>query len=226
MSEEIKGADMLVRISGIRNEADLAAVVNANANAVGFLVGVTSPNADALEIAEAKPLIRLVPPFMSAVLATQLTDPTDIVVTHRELGTGAIQLQGDITDDAVRVLREELPQARLIKVLYVTASRSVDELVTRAKSVTDYVDAFMLDSRTEGKLSGTGEVHDWELARQVRDQITKPVILAGGLRPSNVARAVGVVRPSAVDVNSGVETPKGDKDPEACQMFVISSRAL
>jgi phosphoribosylanthranilate isomerase len=81
------------------------------------------------------------------------------------------------------------------------------------------VDAWLLDSYVAGQRGGTGERFNWELAAQAKE-LGRPVILAGGLTPENVADAVQQVWPVGVDVSSGVETAPGQKDAGLVQRFV------
>jgi phosphoribosylanthranilate isomerase len=85
-------------------------------------------------------------------------------------------------------------------------------------------DFHLFDRRTEGMWGGTGESFDWELLRNHRSEI--PAILAGGLRPDNVAEAVAVTRPYAVDVASGVEREPGRKDHEAMAAFFAAANSV
>ena len=82
--------------------------------------------------------------------------------------------------------------------------------------------AYLLDSRVAGRSGGTGTAFDWQLLRGVAWD--RPVILAGGLNPGNVAQAVRKVRPYAVDTSSGVESAPGIKDAAKVQAFVAAAR--
>jgi phosphoribosylanthranilate isomerase len=84
----------------------------------------------------------------------------------------------------------------------------------------------LLDSLMPGKFGGTGRTVDWSTARQfVAQPGLPPLVLAGGLTPDNVAEAIAAVRPSAVDVASGVESSPGRKDSAAVEAFVRAARA-
>ena len=85
-------------------------------------------------------------------------------------------------------------------------------------------DFHLFDRRTKGMWGGTGESFDWELLRGHRSEI--PAILAGGLRPDNVAAAVSIVHPYAVDVASGVELEPGRKDHEAMTAFFEAANSV
>jgi phosphoribosylanthranilate isomerase len=84
-------------------------------------------------------------------------------------------------------------------------------------------DAVLLDSMVDGKLGGTGRVHDWGRSAEIVRSLKVPVILAGGLQAGNVAQAIEIVRPYAVDVSSGTETD-GRKDPGKINSFVQEVR--
>jgi phosphoribosylanthranilate isomerase len=87
------------------------------------------------------------------------------------------------------------------------------------------VDACLVDSHVEGRYGGTGQTVSWELLRkEYRRQEWPPLILAGGLRPENVAEAIELVRPWGVDVASGVESSPGVKDPELVARFIEEAR--
>ena len=86
-----------------------------------------------------------------------------------------------------------------------------------------HTDYHLLDSYTAGVPGGTGESFAWEIARAHRGRT--PVILSGGLTPDNVAEAIAVVHPFAVDVASGTESSPGIKDPEKLQAFASAVRA-
>ncbi|MEM3423739.1 MAG: phosphoribosylanthranilate isomerase, partial [Nitrososphaeria archaeon] len=75
-------------------------------------------------------------------------------------------------------------------------------------------------SRTPDRLGGTGLTHDWEISAEIVKTVKIPVILAGGLTPDNVKKAIKKVKPFGVDVNTGVKDSNGYKDPEKVKLFV------
>ena len=87
-----------------------------------------------------------------------------------------------------------------------------------------FTEAFLLDTYSADKLGGTGERFDWALAREARN-FGKPIFLAGGLTPGNVAEAVRAAQPYAVDVSSGVESSPGKKDIEKVKEFIRAAKA-
>jgi phosphoribosylanthranilate isomerase len=89
------------------------------------------------------------------------------------------------------------------------------------------VDAFVLDTTNTatGQVGGTGQTHDWAVSRALVEALPVPMVLAGGLKPENVAEAIRQVRPFAVDVNSGVSRPDGTKDPDRLAAFLRAAKA-
>jgi phosphoribosylanthranilate isomerase len=82
-----------------------------------------------------------------------------------------------------------------------------------------------LDSAHADNAGGTGKVHDWELSQKIVQSISTPIILAGGLNPENVAEAIRVVRPYAIDVRSGVSNSDGSKDLEKVRKFIAQAKS-
>ena len=211
------------KICGIRSENDLRIAISAGADAVGFICGTTHFTEDGLTLAHARELSESVPPFVGRVLVTHLENPDEIIELAAAVAVDTIQVHGMVTDDTVRRVEENSGGRRIVKAVHVTGSAAVSAAIRTAP----YCDAVLLDSRTDDRLGGTGTVHDWSISAAIVDELRAlhvPVILAGGLNPTNVAEAIGRVRPFAVDVNSGVEIPAtGDKDPAACAAFVQSA---
>jgi len=207
-----------VKICGITRKEDLAAAVAAGADAVGFVVGVaSSPRNIALEKAEK--LIRQVPPFVKSVLVT-VPRGIDEFEMYEKLNPDAIQIHGENLHAAASV-RLKIPNTLLIGAVNAHLADALD-VVSRAAKI---FDAVLLDSFANGRYGGTGIVHDWELSKRVKQAIhPKPLILAGGLNPENVAEAVRTVEPYAVDVSSGVELQPGIKDHKKIIEFIKNAK--
>jgi phosphoribosylanthranilate isomerase len=111
-----------------------------------------------------------------------------------------------------------------VQVIHVTGPESVDE----ALAVAPNVDAILLDSGNQAlavkELGGTGRRHDWNLSRQIREQVKVPIFLAGGLRRENVAEAIESVQPFGLDLCSGVRTD-GKLDREKLTQFFAAVKA-
>jgi phosphoribosylanthranilate isomerase len=207
-----------VKICGITRKEDLDAAAAAGADAVGFVVGVaSSPRNLALEKAEK--LIRQVPPFVKSVLVT-VPKSIDEFETYEKLNPDVIQIHGENLHAAASV-RLKIPNISLIGAVNANLANAFDVVSRTAK----IVDAVLLDSFADGRYGGTGIVHDWELSKRVKQVIhPKPLILAGGLNPENVAEAVRAVEPYAVDVSSGVERQPGIKDHKKIIEFIKNAK--
>lgn len=213
---------MRIKVCGIRNLSDALTCIAAGVDALGFLVGITHVAEDKIDPTEARKLIAQLPPFVNTVAVTHLTNPYEIREIVLTTGTDTVQLHADILPEHIAVLRQLLPQHKLIKCVHISGKEAIEA----AKLWEPLVDALLLDSRTKERLGGTGLVHDWRISREIVEQSKKPVILAGGLTPENVADAIAVVRPYAVDANSGLEDSVGQKDAAKVRAFVTRSRSV
>jgi len=195
---------MKIKICGIDSLESLQAAVKAGADAIGFVVRNTHLAEDAIEPDKAKELISLIPPFISTVAVTHLTDVDEIVGLVKHMEATTVQIHAYVPPEDVMLVRQRLKGIKIIKAVHVIDR----EAIRQARSFEPHVDAILLDSRTKERLGGTGITHDWNISREIVEKCKKPVILAGGLNPDNVFDAVVKVRPFAVDVNSGVETDR------------------
>ena len=207
-----------VKICGITRKEDLDVAAAAGADAVGFVVGVGSSPRN-LSLSEAERLIRQVPPFVKSVLVT-VPRSIDDFVTYGKLNPDVFQIHGKNLHTAASA-RLKLPNTLLIG--SVTAQLASDlDAVSRASKM---FNAVLLDSFVDGQYGGTGIVHDWELSKRVKQAIQpKPLILAGGLNPENVAEAVYTVEPYEVDVSSGVEQQPGIKNHKKIVEFIKNAK--
>lgn len=192
-----------VKICCIQNPAEAALAVGYGAAAVGLVSAMPSGPGPIPEDRIAA-IAATVPPGVATVLLTSLTDPDAIVEQQRRVGTSALQLVDRLPPGAHARLRAGLPGIALVQVVHVIGPASVDEAVRVAPDV----DALLLDSGRPDlpvkELGGTGRVHDWATSRRIVEAVDRPVFLAGGLGPGNVAGAIRAVRPYAVDLCSGI----------------------
>ena len=128
-------------------------------------------------------------------------------------GLHMIQLHGDESPQYCA----QFPMSSLIKAVSSWAEGEIQRLENYA------VRAILVDARDPGRYGGTGKNSDWALAMKVKK--VHPLILAGGLNPDNIRRAIETVRPDAVDINSGVETSPGKKDPDKIREIMDIIRA-
>ena len=163
-------------------------------------------------------IAQTIPPPIASFLLTSETTAEDIITHHRRVHTTTIQLVDALSGRSYELIREKLPAVKLVQVIHVIDERSVEEAI----EIADFVDAILLDSGNPNlsvkELGGTGRTHNWQLSRQIRSHITKPVFLAGGLHPLNVKEAIEVVQPFGVDLCSGVRT-HGKLDEKKLEAF-------
>ncbi len=208
-----------VKICGIKTLNDAKAVVDAGADALGFLVDIKGAK-NSVGSATAAAIIAQLPPFVSSVAVTTETDAKAILRIVRNARANTIQLQGKVTPDTVRAVKVFF--VKVYVAIHVTDENAIED----AKKFEDAADAIILDSTDKtGALGGTGKTHDWSISKKIVESVSIPVILAGGLTPDNVAEAIQKVRPYAVDVQSGVSNPDGSKDIEKVRAFIQSARA-
>jgi phosphoribosylanthranilate isomerase len=163
-------------------------------------------------------IAQIVPPPIATFLLTSETIAQDIIEHHQKVHTTTIQLVDALTNRAYQNIREQLPNVKLVQVIHVIDEASVEEAI----EISAWVDAILLDSGNPNlqvkELGGTGRTHNWQLSRQIREKISKPVFLAGGLHQGNVREAIETVQPFGVDLCSGVRTD-GKLDERKLEAF-------
>jgi phosphoribosylanthranilate isomerase len=201
---------VIVKICGITNLPDGLAAAEAGADALGFVFYEQSPRA--VTVSSAAEILRAVPGHLAKV-GVFVDAPPDLVRRAiGECGLTLLQFHGQETPDYC--LQFGL---MCMKAFRVRAAESLKPLL-------DYhTDAWLLDAYASDKVGGTGERFNWDLAVEAR-KLGRPVFLAGGLTPENVAEAVSRVRPFGVDVSSGVEATPGKKDHAKVKAFVQAAK--
>ncbi|QLC32948.1 phosphoribosylanthranilate isomerase [Halarchaeum sp. CBA1220] len=202
------------KVCGLTSAEDVAAAVEAGADALGFIVDVPVETPREVSVERAADLVAAAPPFVSTVLVT-MADPDAVPTLHDAVGTDAVQLHGDLPAERVASLASVL-DARVVK----TVDADDPEV---ARDYDGVADALLVDSTDASGAGGTGRTHDWTATRDLAADLDAPVVLAGGLTPANVAEAVRTVEPYAVDVASGVESAGGVKDHDAVRSFVANA---
>lgn len=195
-----------VKICGITRHEDAMQAAALGADAIGLVFYGQSPRA--VNPAQAAVIVRALPAFITVVGLFVNAKPDEIQALLEAVRIDALQFHGE----------ESPAECRRYHRPYIKAVAMRDGIDVRAFA-RDYADAagLLLDNYQEGKPGGTGATFDW--SRVPRD-LDKPVILAGGLTPENVAEAICLTRPFAVDVSGGVECAKGIKDMEKMAAFI------
>ncbi len=214
----------MIQVAGVSNEADLHTIVEAGVELVGFPLRLGYHKPDVSE-AEAARLISLMPPSSHPVLITYLDRASEILALMSQLHVSIVQLHGLISLNEIQLLRRQEPKIQIIKSLIVREN-NLHDLEREIQTFSDHVDFFITDTfdAKTGAMGATGKTHDWQISRRLVELSPKPLILAGGIKPSNVEEAISVVRPAGVDVHTGVEGPDGKKDPILVKDFVVRAR--
>lgn len=206
-----------VKICGVTRPDDADMCVAAGADAIGLNFYPPSPRYVSPEVAEA--ITGRIPAAVLKV-GVFVNAPADVVRTIcQQVGLDAIQLHGDELPQTAR----ELAERRLIKAFRcATPDRQwVTDYLDGCEALGCRLEAVLIDACQSGSYGGTGQVAEWSLVRELQAvRVPVPIILAGGLRPENVAAAIAATRPAAVDTASGVESSPGRKDPARVRDFV------
>jgi len=197
------------------DEARLA--IKCGASAIGLVSSMPSgPGVISEELI--REIATHTPPPIATFLLTCLQDADQIIAQQRRCRTNTIQLCDSLESGAYAKLRDGLPGISIVQVIHVLGETSIREAV----DVAPHVDAILLDSGNPTlqikELGGTGRRHDWNISKRIREAVSVPLFLAGGLRPDNVAEAVAQVGPFGVDVCSGVRT-NGKLDEQKLRSF-------
>ncbi len=214
----------IVQIAGIRSPEEARMILGAGADWLGFPLRLEHHGED-LPDRDVEAIIATLGIGDRAVLITYLERAPDILALAARLGCRRVQLHGEITAGETHRLRESGAGFFLIKALIVRPG-DPDELLGRIREFAPLVDAFITDTwdPQTGARGATGKTHDWDVSRRIVEESPRPVILAGGLTPENVARAIERVRPAGVDAHTGVEAPDGRKGPALVGAFVGEAR--
>ena len=210
-----------VKICGLTREADVDAVVQAGADAVGFVLYAPSPRAVTVE--HAAELARRLPAFVTPVLLFVNADDALLEAAAQAIPHATWQFHGDETPERCDAVthhgRRAYLRAARIPLVPADGAPPFDLLEFRQRY--SHAQAILLDAQVEG-YGGGGKVFDWTL---IPPDFAKPLILSGGLDAGNVVDAIARVRPAAVDVSSGVEAARGIKDAEKIREFVSAVRS-
>jgi phosphoribosylanthranilate isomerase len=207
------------------SESELFQAVSAGADAVGFVVEIDDSR-HRLTAGEAADLIELVPVFTRSVAVIAPQNVDEAVRLAARTKADVLQVHGSLSPKDLAELKSRVHQ-KLVAAVAARATGAAEATGAGSKEAARFgmvVDAVLLDTMVNGKLGGTGAVHDWDRSAEVVRSLEVPVILAGGLNPGNVAEAIKKVRPYAVDVSSGLETG-GKKDPEKIRSFISEVRS-
>jgi phosphoribosylanthranilate isomerase len=201
-----------VKICGITNAADALAAIDAGAHLLGFNFYSKSPRfITKTEAAKIRPQL---PRKVKAVGIFVNESPAEVTALCKSLKLDAAQLHGDESAEVMAEIARSIPVIKAFRI----------ETNFPLATLNEYPSAFayLFDAADTGQYGGTGHTTDWDVARSATQG--RRIILAGGLKVENVAAAVRIVRPYAVDVASGVESKPGKKDHARMREFIQEVR--
>jgi phosphoribosylanthranilate isomerase len=205
---------VIIKICGITNWPDAKAATDAGANALGF--NFYEKSLRRISTADAAQIRAKLPQGIQAVGIFVNAQPADINSLRAFVRFDSAQLHGDETPEIVSQVARKLPVIKAFRIGPGFPPPAFDQ----------YNDAFafLLDAARAGQYGGTGETTDWHFARNAA--ASRRIILSGGLKIENVADAIRVVRPYAIDVASGLESKPGKKDHGKLQEFIQEVRRV
>lgn len=201
-----------VKICGITNPQDAVTAAEAGADAIGIVFYPPSPR-NVSDLGLAKEIAQSAGPFVNVIGLVVDSEASFIERLLAEVPLNMLQFHGNETEQ----------QCSLFSMPYIKALRMKPGLNVE-QSMRDYEQSrgILLDTYVKGVPGGTGESFNWNL---VPNAPSKPVVLAGGLTPENVADAVRTARPYGVDVSGGVEREPGLKDPQKIKDFIVNAKS-
>ena len=206
-----------VKVCCIKSLQEAQLAIRYGASALGFVSAMPSGPGPISEDQIAA-IIPQVPRGIATFLLTSRQDAASIIAQQRKTKAYALQLVDSVPFSLYPELRSALPGVAIVQVVHMTGNEAVE----LAQALAPLVDAILLDSGNPNlpvkELGGTGRVHDWNLSKKIREKVAVPIYLAGGLRPDNVAEAIRLVQPHAVDLCSGLRT-NGNLDEAKLSAF-------
>jgi phosphoribosylanthranilate isomerase len=208
---------MIVQIAGVKSLEETEMIIDCGADMIGHPLVLDYHKPD-LSKNELKEIIRLTKDRITHVMITYQTMASEIIELMEYVGCDWVQLHGKIELDEVKKLH--LVGKNIIKSLIVKQDNA-EELRKEIDEYSDYVDYFITDTfdQETGASGATGKTHNWDLSAELVQYSNKPIILAGGLTPDNVAEAIAKVNPAGVDAHTGLEDENGNKDEMKVREF-------
>ncbi len=197
-----------IKFCGITREQDILAAAHLGVHAIGLVFHPQSSRA--VDVQQAQSLSRVCPPFITRVGLFMNQDASTITEVLEQVDLDVLQFHGEEPEEYCVSFKKP----------YLKSIAMGGNTPHRAREYPS-AQAMLLDSNEIGQPGGSGKAFDWD---NIPENITKPVILAGGLDADNVTQAIQRIKPYAVDVSSGIESAKGIKDSVKMKNFIQTVR--
>jgi len=194
-----------VKICCISSIEEAALAIAHGAAAIG-LVGRMPSGPGIITDELIQSIAKTVPPPIESFLLTSETTAEKVIEHHKKVNTTTIQIVDALSGREYHKIRESIPHVKLVQVIHVLDENSIQEAI----EISEFVDAILLDSGNPNLstkvLGGTGKTHNWDISKKIRENISIPTYLAGGLNKDNVRDAIEHVEPFGIDLCSSVRT--------------------
>lgn len=213
-----------IQVAGIIDQEEADMLLQHGVKFLGFPLRLPVNKEDLTEKEAAQIITTLTPPNYGVVISYSSTAEEAIELCD-QLGCSIIQLHGHIELEELKKLKMVRPNITTIKSLVITNDNE-SLLVKTINDLDPLIDAYITDTYdpSTGASGATGKTHDWNISKRFVQLSTKPVILAGGINPNNVYEAIKFVKPSGVDVHTGVEDLSGRKSTNFVNKFVSETK--
>ena len=213
-----------IQVAGVASLEEALFCNSVGVDALGFTLELPTGIHDGLDHVTAHKIIHELPSDVLPLVITYLNTAQDAARLVQEIGAKAIQFHGGIVQEELRRFRDTAPAIKTIGRVTVTDRSAIARVDLFLPPLWD---AVILDSHdpATGRLGATGLTHDWAISAKIVKVAKVPVILAGGLTPENVGRAILAVRPAGVDVHSGVENKDGSRNFDKIRAFARAASA-
>ncbi len=212
---------MKVKICGFMRAEDAKVACDLGADMIGTISIPSSKRY--LDIERARKILDTASEGVAKVAVVMPRSLEDLRLLDKQLKPDYLQIHLTLPLDELFKAREQLAAGLILVAPVPSVITDRKAVVERAIRAAKAADILLMDTKGPSG-GGTGLPHDWTISREIRDSVAKPVFLAGGLKPSNVAAAVKAVGPDGVDVSSGVESSSGFKDPGLMREFIKAAR--
>jgi len=194
-----------IKICCISSIAEARLAIECGADALGLVAQMPS-GPGVISDSQIETIAKTIPPAIASFLLTSETDPQAIIRHYNKVNTTTLQLVDELAITSYKTIRQALPHVKLVQVIHVIDDNSIEQSI----AVSAHVDAILLDSGNPNlqikELGGTGRTHNWELSKKIRETISIPLFLAGGISANNIQRAIQYVQPFGIDLCSSVRS--------------------